>query len=236
MIKTVLFDLDGTLLPMDQDQFTRAYFEGLTKKLAPLGYEPMSLTAAVWAGTMAMIKNKGQDTNENLFWQVFNEKYGVDGKKDEATFADFYRNEFHQVKSICGFQPKSAELIAFLRGKGVRVILATNPIFPRVAVDARLAWAGLHTEDFAWITSYENSHYCKPNPAYYKEILEQFDADPIECLMVGNDVSDDMPAANLGMSVFLLTDCLINKGNADLNSLPHGSMDELMDYVRASIE
>ena len=33
--KTVLFDLDGTLLPMDQDALTTGYFTLLVQKLAP---------------------------------------------------------------------------------------------------------------------------------------------------------------------------------------------------------
>ena len=56
-ITTVLFDLDGTLLPMDQDLFTKGYFKLLAAKLAPYGYEPKQLIDAVWAGTAAMLKN-----------------------------------------------------------------------------------------------------------------------------------------------------------------------------------
>ena len=39
-IKMILFDLDGTLLPMDQNHFVKTYFGALAKKLAPLGYDP----------------------------------------------------------------------------------------------------------------------------------------------------------------------------------------------------
>ena len=42
-IKVVLFDLDGTLLPMDQDVFVKTYFKGIAAKLAPYGYEPKAL-------------------------------------------------------------------------------------------------------------------------------------------------------------------------------------------------
>ena len=59
MIDTILFDLDGTLLPMDQDAFTEYYFKLLAGKMAPLGYEPKQLIAAVWDGTKAMVKNDG---------------------------------------------------------------------------------------------------------------------------------------------------------------------------------
>ena len=50
--------------------------------------------------------------------------------------------------------------------------------------------------------------------------------------MVGNDVGDDMVAQELGMKVFLLTDCLINKHNVDISVYPHGSFEELMEYIR----
>ena len=58
------FDLDGTLLPMDQDVFVKAYFGGISKRLAPLGYEPQALIGAIWSGTAAMVKNNGEVLNE----------------------------------------------------------------------------------------------------------------------------------------------------------------------------
>lgn len=70
-ITTVLFDLNGTLLPMNQEVFTKAYFNGICAKTAPLGYEPMSLVAAIWAGTAAMEKNDGGQCNKDAFWAGF---------------------------------------------------------------------------------------------------------------------------------------------------------------------
>jgi hypothetical protein len=49
--------------------------------------------------------------------------------------------------------------------------------------------------------------------------------------MVGNDVDDDMVAAQTGMKVFLLTDCLINKSCKDVSNLPQGGFDELDRYI-----
>ena len=49
--------------------------------------------------------------------------------------------------------------------------------------------------------------------------------------MVGNDVSDDMPASSIGMKVFLLTDCLINAEGADISAYPNGGFDEMMEYI-----
>ncbi len=228
-IKVVLFDLDGTLLPMDQDIFVKTYFGLLAKKLAHYGYEPDKLIQSVWAGTSAMIKNDGKHSNEERFWKTFAETYGVDAKKDIEVFDDFYRNEFAGVKEVCGYQPKAAETIHKLKEKGLRVALATNPLFPQIATQNRIRWAGLEPEEFEFYTTYETSRYCKPNLNYYEDILEQLNVEPQECLMVGNDVSEDMIAEKLGMKVFLLTDCLINKEQKDISVYPSGSFEQLLE-------
>jgi len=232
-LTTILFDLDGTLLPMDQDIFIQSYFGRLAARLAPLGYEAKPLFACIWAGTAAMIRNDGSCPNEEAFWKVFTETYGQEALKDQPVFDEFYRNEFQNVQKDCGYTPKAAQLIRDLKSMGLNIALATNPIFPAVATESRMRWAGLEKEDFELYTTYENSRFCKPNPDYYLEILEKLDCKPEECLMVGNDVGDDMVAPQkLGMKVFLLTDCLINRDDADISMYPQGSFDELMDYIK----
>lgn len=231
-ITTVLFDLDGTLLPMDQDVFVKEYFGLLAAKLAPHGYEPQALIKAIWAGTAAMVKNDGTRTNEAAFWEDFASRYGETARQDEPKFEEFYRTDFPKVQQVCGFDPMAAEIVALCKEKGLRVVLATNPIFPAIATRQRIRWAGLKEEDFALYTTYENSRFCKPNPAYYRDILEQLQLTPEECLMVGNDVTEDMVAQDLGMQVFLLTDCIINKKERDISCYPHGSFPELREYIR----
>ncbi len=234
-ITTVLFDLDGTLLPMDQDKFIRAYFKGLAQKAAPRGYEAEKLMETIWAGTAAMVKNTGTQTNEAVFWDLFAGVYGEAARADEAFFADFYRHEFQQVQAVCGFQPRAREVIALLQSKGKRLVLATNPIFPAIATESRIRWAGLRRSDFSYCTTYENAHFCKPNPAYYREILDALGLSPAECLMVGNDVQEDGVARQLGMQVFLVTDCLINRNSQDLAPYPHGDFGALVTYLEAVI-
>lgn len=230
-ITAILYDLDGTLLPMDQDVFIKAYFSRLAKKLAPLGYESESLIKNIWLGTGAMIKNNGKVPNEEAFWNQFVEFYGKDVVNDIPVFDDFYRNEFQEAKSSCGYNQLASKTINNVKSMGYRVILATNPIFPRIATESRIRWAGLSPDDFEYITTYENSSYCKPNPKYYLEILKGLQLKPEECLMVGNDVNEDMIAGELGMKVFLLTDCLINKDNKDISLYPNGGFNELMEFV-----
>ena len=169
--KTILFDLDGTLLPMDQDAFTRGYFKLLAQKLAPHGYDPAALVDNIWAGTAAMVGNDGKRTNEAAFWDRFAALYGEQVREDIPLFDAFYRQEFQQAKAFCGFTPKARAAVEACKAAGHRVALATNPIFPAVATESRIRWAGLAPETFAWYTTYENIGYCKPNPDYYREIL-----------------------------------------------------------------
>ena len=227
MLKAVLFDLDGTLLPMDQDEFVKGYFRLLAKKLAPYGYEPDKLVKAVWHGTGAMIQNDGSCTNEVVFWKDFTNIFGEQARSHEPVFAEYYEKDFQQVKNICGYTPKAAEIVRSLKAAGVRVALATNPVFPAIATESRIRWAGLEPEEFQLYTTYENIGFCKPNLDYYREILRRMELDAADCLMVGNDVDEDMVAGQLGMEVFLLTDHLINKSGMDINAFPHGSFDDL---------
>lgn len=230
-IKAVLFDLDGTLLPMEMDSFVKAYFGLLAEKLAPYGYEKEKLISAIWAGTKAMVMNNGNQTNETAFWNKFCEIFGKDAIKDEPIFAEFYEKEFSKVQAVCGYTENASKAVAKVKEKGLRVALATNPIFPAIATQNRIKWAGLTPTDFEFYTTYENSSYCKPNPKYYEFVLNKLGLKPQECLMVGNDVGEDMIANTLGMNVFLLTDCIINKANEDISRYPHGDFNALFDFL-----
>ena len=231
-VTAILFDLDGTLLPMDQETFISAYFGLLARKIAPLGYEPRKLLSVIWEGTKAMIQNGGECTNEEAFWNHFIGVYGSGALEHKPGFDEFYRVEFQQVQASCGFEPEAARLIAGLKERGYRLVLATNPLFPQEATFSRIRWAGLQPEDFEFYTTFEDIGYCKPNPDYYREVLRRGGLDAADCLMVGNDVAEDMMAgAKVGLRGFLLTDCLINTPGADVEQYPHGSFDELDAYI-----
>ena len=231
-IKAVLFDLDGTLLKMDQDEFVKTYFKYLAKHLAPRGYEPDKLLKVFWAGVGAMVANDGSVTNEEAFWKAFTQAYGETSIEDKPYLDDFYKNGFNQVQEVCGLYEEAKEIVTLVKEKGKLVVLATNPLFPHTATENRIRWAGLETTDFVEYTTYENCHFCKPNPKYYEEILEKLNLKPEECIMVGNDVEEDMvPADNLGMSRFLLTNCLINKKEKDISAIVQGDFKDLKKFL-----
>lgn len=235
MIKVVLFDLDGTLLPMDQDLFMKAYMGTMAKKLAPYGYEPETLGKGVWSGVKAMVLNDGSHTNEEAFWNTFASVLGEKVREDIPIFDEYYKNEFQTVKESCGYDERAKQIVMKLKEKGYRVVLATNPLFPSIATESRIRWAGLEPADFELFTTYEDYHFCKPNPKYYLEILEKLGVAPEECMMVGNDVTEDMMTKDMGMQVFLLTGSLINKENKDISVYPNGDFDELLRFIEEQL-
>ncbi len=231
-ITTLMFDLDGTLLPMELESFTNTYFKLLAQKAAPYGYEPEQLIAAVWKGTKAMIANDGSCPNDRRFWETFAGELGETILDMRPVFDSFYAKEFNGAKAATRENPLGKKAVDAAKNAGYTVILATNPMFPAVAVATRLGWLGLAPEDFSLVTSYENSSYCKPNPLYYTQILERAGRSPGECLMVGNDVREDALAAQkAGLSAYLITDCLENAGGGDISSIPHGSFTDFMKFA-----
>ncbi|HWT27602.1 MAG TPA: HAD family hydrolase [Mobilitalea sp.] len=231
-MNTFIFDLDGTLLPMpSQELFLEAYFKALSAKVIPYGLDVQKLVKAVWAGTNSMIENDGSMSNEHRFWETFCAILGPEIRKLEPVFDDFYRNEFIAAKSTTSTNPIARKCIELLKAKGYMVVLATNPIFPQVATFTRIEWAGLKVEDFELITTYENSTFCKPNLGYYKEILGKIGKAPEECIMVGNDVKEDMCADALGMDTYLLKDCLIHTGEEDITIYRQGDFEDLHKLI-----
>ena len=172
-VKMVFFDLDGTLLPMDMDEFTMGYFQMLAAKAAPRGYEPKSLVKGIWHGVSAMVQNDGHCTNEEAFWEDFAKIYGEQALKDKPLFNEFYANEFQNARMFCGFNPEAARTVRWIKGQGLRIALATNPLFPSIATQSRIRWTGLEPDEFEFYTTYENIGWCKPNLDYYREVLRR---------------------------------------------------------------
>lgn len=232
MLDAILFDLDGTLLPMDNDKFVAGYLGMLYRRLAPYGYEKEAFFSAMWRGVAAMVKNDLSRRNDEVFWESFIRDMG-EGIRDKLPLFDrFYEEEFDLARSFTEPSERATEIVAIARERASRVILATNPFFPPIATQKRIKWAGLRESDFDLVTHYENSGSCKPNPLYYKEIIQKLSLDPERCVMVGNNTEEDIAAAaTLGMKTFLVTDNLILKG--EMPTCPCGGFDELEKYLRA---
>lgn len=230
--KAILFDLDGTLLPMDFDVFTKGYFKELTKVLCPLGLSPENVVSAVWGGTKDMVKNDGSKTNCDVFWDSFAKITGLKYDEFKEKSDAFYTREFNNARACTGENPLALDAVRAARKKADKVILATNPLFPMDGQHTRLSWIGISPAEFDLITSYEGERYCKPNPKYYLSICERMGVSPSECLMIGNDIEEDAIAASAaGMDVYIVDDCLIpSKLGREWNG-KRGSFTEMLEML-----
>ena len=231
-ITTVLFDLDGTLIRMDQDEFIRLYFVAILDKLCRLGHDKALMKEALEGAVVASLRNDGAMTNEARFWQAFDDISGGLAESVRPEIDSFYKVEFSSVIEVtCEAYQRVHEVLDLVRKKGLRPILATNPLFPMIATHARIRLGGMSPDDFEYITAYENSSFCKPNPAYFTELLSKLGISAEECVMIGNDTRDDFSAHALGIPVFVLTECLINTQGVDLSDYPHGTFDDLLKFI-----
>lgn len=229
-IKAVLFDMDGTLVRMNEKDFTENYLRRLCAVVCPLGYDKESVVNGLWTGVSAMIKNDGKRSNAEVFWDVFESIVGGNIREKEPVFEEFYRNgDFKKAIEVTKPNPKARIIIDKLKRSGIRLVLATNPLFPESAQHVRMSWVGLTPDDFEIITHYENSSYSKPSKEYFLALLDSLGLEANECIMVGNNINDDiLPAEAVGITTFAVDEYLM--GNADL-APRKGSFDDMMDFL-----
>ena len=208
MSLTVLFDLDDTLLENDIQPFIQRYFELLANTLAE-SISPQQFLQAMQHAVYAMLqKQMPAGTLENTFDQVFYPALGVSKQSLKEKIDDFYRTKFPLLKELTRPRDTAIRLVECAFERGWQVVIATNPLFPRTAIEQRLAWAGLPVDHFPYslVTTYENSHFCKPHPAYFAEILAVLRWPQMPAVMVGNSWEDDiLPAEKLGLPTFFLS-------------------------------
>lgn len=205
VIETVLIDLDDTLLKNDMEKFIPAYLRLLGDYLSDLA-PPERIIQEHLAGTRAMLENNDPTlTLQAVFAARFYPSLGLI-ERDLADRLDiFYRELFATLKPLTKPVRGARRLVEWAIENGLEVVIATNPVFPLTAIEQRLDWAGLNVGEvpLALVTSCEMSHFCKPNLAYYAEILGRLGRSPAQAAMIGNDPQADLnPASDLGMAVF----------------------------------
>lgn len=231
MINTILFDLDGTLLSMDTDLFIEKYFKALSIKLADY-FTADEVVKYFWDSTRYMIEDVNPNkTNQEAFFEDFYQNIGEDKAALNDILEEFYADDFNSIKGVSKVNQHIVDSVKLLKAKGYKIVVATNPLFPLTAILNRIEWAGLNQDDFYFITSFEDMHYCKPQVAYYQEVLEKIDKQASECLMVGNDVNEDMIAKEIGIYTYLITDNIIGDINDNKNIDYQGKYIDFYNFV-----
>ncbi|MGB4018403.1 MAG: HAD family hydrolase [Syntrophomonadaceae bacterium] len=232
MFKAVLFDLDGTLLDIDMEYFIPQYFRKMVIMARDAGYSIADqLVEKVWQATDVMIANRdARLLNEEVFAEHFYRNWPIPREEFEPFFERFYAEGFPQLQIHSRPFAGIPEMMQQVFDRGLKVVVATNAVFPMIALQQRLDWAGVGHFDYELITSYEVMHFCKPHPEYYQEIAATIGVKPEECLMVGNDIGEDLPAGTIGMKTFLVENMLIDKGQ-DLTPDWRGYLPDLYEFI-----
>ncbi len=206
MIRAVLLDLDNTLLDNDMGRFLPPYFAALGQRMARF-VMPDELVKMLLASTRVMMKNQDPNiTNQQAFDADFFPCLGQPETEVRPVLRSFYEEDFAALRRYTHPRPQARPLVQTIFDQGYDVVIATNPMFPRRAIEQRLDWANVLDFPFNLVTAYENSHFCKPNPRYYQEILDKLDCRPDEAIMVGDDyVNDIEPAIRVGLHTYWIT-------------------------------
>jgi FMN phosphatase YigB (HAD superfamily) len=243
-VKTLLFDLDGTLLPVRLEELVRPYMGALTRHWGPLlaaSTPPEKIPEHVMASMEMMVRSANPArTNGEVYWEALQARIGapIDALGGQS-FVDFYRDVFPKLRGLYAdrLPGTGRALVQAALDAGFEIVLATNAIWPGVAIEERMRWADVH--DFPWklVTHFDNMHFCKPHPGYYLEILERIGREPGQCFMVGNDVDEDGVAAKrAGLRVVLLTDWIENRRDTPLDGLPTTTAEALIERLRSGAD
>ena len=209
MTETFLLDLDNTLLANDMQVFLPAYFAGLARRLSQFTSDE-DLLRLTRRAVQTMLANEDPTvTNYTAFMAEFARQLGQPPETIEPLLDTFYREDYPQLQAYTSRRPEARSVISLLFERGFKVVIATNPFFPILAIKQRLAWAAVDDFPFALVTTMDNSHFAKPDLRYYQEILDQVGSTPAESWMVGDDLHRDIiPAQTLGLKTWWVTDCV----------------------------
>jgi FMN phosphatase YigB (HAD superfamily) len=228
----LLLDLDGTLVGLSYGFFRGPYVEAVAAHFP--GFPLDRFRDALWSSFGEIMEHARADgeSNEAGFLRAFAAATGMGQEEARGRFAAFYRESFPGLASHAEVVPMAAELVVKAREAGYRLVLATNPIFPRAANLERLSWAGIDPSLFDFVPGVGEFGTCKPQPAFFRACAAAVGVLPGRCLMVGNDEEQDLPAADAGMKTFLVRPFLISRGRATHKPWREGEIDDLGRLLR----
>lgn len=229
--RALLLDLDGTLLEIDMKEFIPAYIQALAPYFAGI-VSPENFARHLLKATEEMIQSRNPDrANEDIFFDSFCRLLEKPYETIRPILDRFYMEEYPRLKRWSRPHPAADTVVNTAKRRNLILVLATNPVFPLVAIEQRLSWGGLKSEDFNLITAIENMHFCKPRPEYYLEIAEKIGCKPGQCLMAGNDVLEDLAAADAAMDTYLVEDFILNRDGVVPVYDYRGRLQELVTFI-----
>jgi len=231
-IQAVLFDLDGTLLQVEMSAFIPRYVAGLAGCFDDL-IVPKKFNRAFLNGIRELfVGSTAGDTNEERLLAVLQNDLAITREEFRLRLARFRDEGADDLADLVSGIPEAKKVVELCRSRGLKLVLATNPVFPMFMIDARKRWSGLDETSFDHVSSFENSRYCKPRQAYFEEVAEAIGVAAEQCLMVGNDSNHDLAATSAGMTTYLVDTYLVERPGRRWPSDYRGNHSELLTFLR----
>jgi len=228
-LKAILFDLDGTLIDVDLNQFIPGYLKLLANSVAHL-IPPKKIVPAILKASEFVNNNDGKIPNEEAFSNAFFPVAGFHRDEIQPLFDKFYEEEFKELQRFTKKKPEARKVIQTAFNKEYKVVIATTPVLPLTAIEQRLDWAGIGDFPYDLITSIENTYATKPNLLYYQLIFKYLNLSAKECIMVG-DEDKDMVCANLGSQTFLVSSSNTNLSAKTPEPTYKGNLIDIIEYL-----
>ena len=202
-LRAVLFDLDGTLLDNDMDLYITHYLRRFAPHVAHR-VPPDEFVQAWMHGLQLMLRNADPHlTNQQVFDLSFYPRLGVAPEELRSSMEVYYTTSHPNLRRLATRRPGARETVEAMLDAGLKIVIATNPIFPEVIIGQRLEWTGIADLPFALVTTSENMHAAKPSQRFYREILDRIGVAPEETVMIGDDfINDVQPPSRLGIHTY----------------------------------
>ena len=230
-IRAVLFDLDGTLVQVEMTRFIPAYVTGVGRHFLDRVPLPKFAQVALQAVYSLVHFEDGSRSNEERFLGALERNLDIPPDLYRERLADFCKDGLGELAPLVGTVPEARSLVDICLERDLPVVIATNPVFSRSVINARLGWGGLNDYEFAGVTTLENSRFCKPSPRYFLDLADSLGVAPSQCLMVGNDTGHDLAASRVGMPTFLVETWTVDREESFIPDY-RGSHEELLQFLQ----
>lgn len=232
-IEAILFDLDGTLLRVQMAEYIPRYIEGLATQCLEYA-KPKKFHRVMLGAIRELLSDTGDGrlTNEQRVYSTLQKQLAIPEFALRDSFQRFAAEHHDSLRHLVQPIPLARKILAECHRLGITLVLATNPVFPKFMIQARLRWGNLADIPFHHLTSFENSRYCKPQSGYFSDIAEHLGLAPERCLMVGNDADQDLSAAAIGMKTYLVDTWLVEREGANWPCDHRGDHGALQRYLQ----
>ncbi len=207
MIKSVLIDLDNTLIQND-DRLFAVEFAHQLRNFGQTHYDVQELDVIF---RDAIKRIRAECVPDQTIHERLNHYTSTATGIDPAQIADLYQT-FYDTIPLAEFTTPldgARQFIECLLEGGYEVVIATNPMYPRQFAIQRLMHGGLasYIEHISFITHAENMHFLKPSVCYYSELIARLGLEPDEVVMIGDRNDNDIyPAQAISITSYLYQD------------------------------